>query len=1194
MRLTTLEIRGFKSFAEKTKIDFEGGVTAIVGPNGCGKSNIVDAIRWVLGEQSTRSLRSEKMENLIFNGTQKRKASNLAEVSLSFDNTEKILASDYSHITITRKLYRSGESEYRLNEVPCRLKDITDLFLDTGIGPDSYSIIELKMVEELISNKEGSRRTLFEEAAGISKYRVRKKQTHSKLKDTEEDLSRVEDVLFEIHKNMKSLEQQARKTERYYKLKETYKELMVELSIHKMLGKTEAGMLLEKSEIEIQDDLLQNNSDTELLQASLEKMKLDLLTEEKRLTVQRTAAHNFSNEIIRRENEWKLKNEKIKNWSEKRDKLLLEQEDDLVQKEILHRCILLLEETLHPSYIILNNFKADLPILYQKMEEFDVAQKKEKETLGSELVFLRKEKEIAYDLEKELDKIAILKNSTEQEIERTEIDFEKNRRELSLAELSLEKIQSKFRTDDEMLEGKKLQEVALHKNIELKEHDLHKNREELANKGRSLDAEQNEYNLTKSLVDNLEGFPESIRFLKKKADWLKNAPLLSDIIFCPEPYRIAVENYLEAYMNYFVVETRLDAEKAVDLLRNSSAGRANFFILEEVVSPPPFILVNSSSDNSPLSVLEILEVESKYKNLIHHLIGDAFFIEGFKNIEYTIHAVSSYSKNKIILEKAGFYYSSLAKYSGGSIGLFEGKRIGRSKNLIFLQKSIEEGKKEIILLKEHQKKILEEIQICKNDLTNLKLREALTELTRTEAERNNLQIQIQNIHTKSSLLDIRKKDLEIKRKGFIDQEKLKMPEIQKKKELILLLERNTQKRSIDVETLTEKFTIESKAWNALNLAFHDEQSKLVALEKDVALHKKQLENLLQKALQRKSALEEIDKELALEKAKDHLLTDDFKSLYDEKEKITQALFEMEEIFDALKTDIQIKEKEIQELRKKKEKIVLLLQEVKEKRLEYSYELKAIRERVCLEFSIPEDDWENRISSQDSITPLELENFSTKEDQASKIKNQLDNYGAINPLAMEAFEEIRGRYEFIMSQKEDLLNAKASLLETIREIDQTAEKKFLDAFNKVRENFMKVFRTLFNEEDSCDLLLINPSHPLDSEIEILARPKGKRPLTINQLSGGEKTLTATAILFSLYLLKPAPFCIFDEVDAPLDDTNIEKFNAIIRKFSSTSQFIVVSHNKKTISSTDIIYGITMPEMGVSKVVAVDIRDSEDAA
>ncbi|MEO8886130.1 MAG: AAA family ATPase, partial [Mucilaginibacter sp.] len=312
MQLTQLEIKGFKSFGDKITINFNEGVTAIVGPNGCGKSNVVDAIRWVLGEQSTRMLRSEKMDNVIFNGSKSRKPANLAEVSLTFDNTKNILPTDYSQVTLTRKLYRTGESEYRLNDVQCRLKDITDLFLDTGIGSDSYAIIELRMIEEIISNKEGSRRNLFEEASGISKYKLRKKQTFNKLKDTEADLERVEDLLFEIEKNLKMLENQAKKAERYYRLKEQYKTLSVMLASFRIVSFSDSLNKIEQQEQKQREEKSGIVTHIDTLEAALQQQKLDSLTREKNLAAQQKATNEFVSKIRAYESDKKIKNEQLK------------------------------------------------------------------------------------------------------------------------------------------------------------------------------------------------------------------------------------------------------------------------------------------------------------------------------------------------------------------------------------------------------------------------------------------------------------------------------------------------------------------------------------------------------------------------------------------------------------------------------------------------------------------------------------------------------------------------------------------------------------------------------------------------------------------------------------------------------------------------------------------------------------------
>src|ERR1700744_1614320 len=331
MQLTKLEIKGFKSFGDKININFNEGVTAIVGPNGCGKSNVVDSIRWVLGEQSTKALRSEKMDNIIFNGTKSRKAANLAEVSLTFDNTKNILPTDFSQVTLTRRLFRTGESEYRLNDVQCRLKDITDLFLDTGIGADSYSIIELKMIDEIIANKEGSRRNLFEEASGISKYKLRKKQTFNKLKDTEADLERVEDLLFEIEKNLKTLENQAKKTERYYQLKEQYKSLSVALASFRIASFSESLARIEEQEQKHKEDKSGIVTQIDTLEAGLQQQKLDSLTKEKNLSVQQKTTNEFVSKIRAYESEKKIKNEQLKFQQDKEARLTEELDRDKTQ-----------------------------------------------------------------------------------------------------------------------------------------------------------------------------------------------------------------------------------------------------------------------------------------------------------------------------------------------------------------------------------------------------------------------------------------------------------------------------------------------------------------------------------------------------------------------------------------------------------------------------------------------------------------------------------------------------------------------------------------------------------------------------------------------------------------------------------------------------------------------------------------------
>src|ERR1700744_5912382 len=533
MQLSKLEIKGFKSFGDKVTLNFNEGVTAIVGPNGCGKSNVVDAIRWVLGEQSTRMLRSEKMENIIFNGSKSRKAANLAEVSLTFDNTKNILPTEFSQVTITRKLYRAGDSEYWLNEVQCRLKDITDLFLDTGIGADSYSIIELKMIDEIISNKEGSRRNLFEEASGISKYKLRKKQTFNKLKDTEADLERVEDLLAEIEKNLKTLENQAKKTERYYRLKEQYKTLSIMLASFKIISFSESLNKIDDQEQKHRGEKLGVVAQIDTLEAALQQQKVDSLTKEKNLSTQQKATNEYVSKIRAYESEKKIKNEQLKFQQDKESRLNEELERDRNQlNHVLYNIKRLAEEkaqedeNLQTVQTLVNDLKL-------AVDELRVQQGSARAELNELTSINNRLQNQIYKTEKDLEILQIQEQALEQESQRNIEDATNKEAELSHFNQVVGELQDRADVMEKDLQSLVEFENDLQEQIKDNTAELDKTKETIVQESRTLDAKQNEYNLTKSMVDNLEGFPESIRFLKKTAGWAKNAPLFSDVHFLP-------------------------------------------------------------------------------------------------------------------------------------------------------------------------------------------------------------------------------------------------------------------------------------------------------------------------------------------------------------------------------------------------------------------------------------------------------------------------------------------------------------------------------------------------------------------------------------------------------------------------------------------------------------------------------------
>ena len=839
MRLNKIEIKGFKSFGDKTIINFNSGVTGIVGPNGCGKSNIVDAIRWVLGEQKTSLLRSDKMENIIFNGSKSRKKLQLAEVSISFDNTKNLIPTEYSTVTVTRKYFRSGDSEYLLNDVKCRLKDITNLFLDTGISSNNYAIIELSMVDNILNDKDNSRLHLFEEAAGISKFRKRKKETFNKIKQTELDLDRVEDLVYEIEKNLRSLKRQAKQTEKYHKYKDEYKIISINVALE--VSKTTMSSLKEQKQklTKVENENTKVVTDLAKKNSKLESAKSSLIPYEKKLLKLQKKLNQVLDKIRNFEESKRMKSQKAK--------MLIEKIEDLRDR-----------------------IKYDTES--NKRSEFSISSI-QKEISANE-----------NELKKVIDKLKITKK-----------DYTKYEEELKDKNVKITDI----------------------KEVEDQFRQLNHNLESISNKRNQVER--------LLLLDNID----------KKSVVEKIKSIDKEILELKKGFKI-IENLFKTENKEIIRINKLFSEKSKDLSTDE-------------------IKYNSLKNN-----IESLKKEMEYKN-------------------------ATYKSNK--------------------------RRIAEN-------------------------------------IDNLK---------------------------------------------------------------------KSEKEVVKIDTDTDS--------------------------NDNSLIK----------------------------------------LYDEKSKSEKDLQKFEDEYYKLKSTINLDDSSIKELQNKKDINLNLIDELKSNIYDNEIELNSVEQRLSIEFDL---DINTCKADKDFFKDISVDSMINRREE---LKEKIEKIGQINPLAMEAYKEIKERHEFITKEREDLLQAKDSLLKTIEEIDIVAKKSFLKSFEKIKSNFKTVFRSLFTDDDDCDLLINDEENPLESSIEIMAKPKGKKPLTINQLSGGEKTLTATSLLFAIYLLKPAPFCVFDEVDAPLDDANIDKFNKIVNKFSNTSQFIIVTHNKRTMNNADIIYGITMPEQGVSKVVPVDLRN-----
>lgn len=1177
MLLSKLEIKGFKSFGDKMVIHFDKGITGVVGPNGCGKSNVVDAIRWVLGEQKSRMLRSDKMENVIFNGTKNRKPVNMAEVSLTFENTKNLLPTEYTHVTITRRYYRTGESEYQINGISCRLKDIANLFMDTGINSNSYAIIELKMIDELLNDKNNSRRELFEEAAGISKFKNRKRETLRKLEDTDADLARVDDLLFEIDKNLKALEKQAKQAAKYFEIKEDYRKASINLA-KKSIEQYAQDLIEANSKVQSESDRkLHIQTQIADQEALLAQGKTDLIHKEKLLASRQRTLNEHVNKIRTFESEKKIKNERMR-FLEDRSQTLREQIDaDRKSNDRAGFSIRSLQQEKESAEKILAEKEFIVTELREQYDTQKLRATEKQHHQKKQVLQFESLKERLYQLSKDVEIKQIQLSTLKQELERTSsndssqeaslVEFEDKMVELKaeLDEATAAFAQLKARQEDQ---DQKIEET--NRVIELI-------REELTTSSRKLDSKTNEFNLTKSLVENLEGFPEAIKFLKKNDSWGKDIPLLSDLLTTDEKYRVTIENYLETYMNYYVVDTEVQAIAAIQLLSDAARGKANFFVLEHFERFKPS---QSKLFPNAIAATEIIEFDVKYSRLINFILDNVYLVQGdYKDFPA--------DHDCVFLSETGKYTKRKFSLSGGSVGLFEGKRIGRAKNLEKLDREIKDlGKKvsstrsnldqklsDLLRLKEvSYKKNLEESQVRISELNSAYVsirtkKEQLAELLSS------------NVHKREDILE---------RIGHLEESLTdSQPRLQEEKARFEGLAEQVAQGNEEVDAENKTLAEKSQSFNQENIIYIQQVNRVNSLEQEIEFKQNAFDSSRERIEKSQSELAQLDGEIKSLLDNNEIKDDELIELYSEKESIEAGVTEAERDYYGARGLIDETDTRIRSLQKSKEGFDLLLQELQNRINEVKLRMSGMRERLSVEFELDLD----RLMADNPALDPEFEEFDEQElrELVRRQKERLEKIGPINPMAMEAYDEIKQRFDFITGQKNDLVQAKEGLLNTISEIDQVARETFLTAFGQIKENFVKVFRSLFTEQDDCDLTLVDPDNPLESPIEIMAKPKGKRPLTINQLSGGEKTLTATSLLFAIYLLKPAPFCIFDEVDAPLDDANIDKFNQIIQKFSSESQFIIVTHNKRTMASTDIIYGITMIEAGVSRVVPVDLRE-----
>ncbi len=1174
MYLSKLEIIGFKSFAQKVTLAFDSGISAIVGPNGCGKTNIVDAIRWVLGEQRYSALRSEKMEDVIFNGTKNRKPLGMAEASLVIENNKGILPSDYTQVTIGRRVFRSGESEYLLNKVPCRLKDILDLFMDTGMGADAYSVIELKMIETILSDKTDERRRLFEEAAGVTKYKHRRKAAYRKLEAVQADLVRVNDIVAEVQKAVNSLERQAKRAEQYNDLKMKLRAFEIDLmereyaqliSRIKPLEEKLAEMASSREKIDV--DLSQEESRFEELRASMNDV-------EKRLAEAQRDVSLHMEKVNRIEQKNLVAAERTKALQNNITRYEKEKEELWTEKARLEELVVALGQQAgdiksQQEHIDaeLEKCRAELADANQRLE----AKKSELKSLNDrtiELVHAIAEKQTEQDKQK--GRVENLNGRASHAKEETQVYEEE------LVRLAKEIEQLTF-------EDKQMRRAF--SEAEVKYYDAEKSKKELQEKLEALQREEMELlgevqrrtarsDFLKGLIESREGISESVRFLSTTDRWKKSSQRLTvaDAVHAEDRYASAIESALGEYANLLIVNSFEEAEQGIALLKEEQKGKATFVCLDRLPRVQSRYLLPDEPGIHGWAI-DHAKFDSAYEPLFRFLLDRVLIVEDAiigKNISSRFSGIRC-----VTLE--GESSTSVGVTRGGSKRQDEGGVIGKQNQIDLLQREARTFSAKLDALK-----LLREEVNTQHEAIQLK---SFTDSVKNiEKEMNGIEMRIAQLEFERK----RANDIIAKNKEEIDTlqkegEELQTiianaaPELERLREEKALVERNVGGAVQERESLEADFNERSKTVNELEIRSVQLKGSLQNAENELQRSKEMIMNIVVTVEKRDADIQSSQQDMTLTN-----------SSVDENAALLATLMQELSVLDTRKLNV---EQENMHIREEMHRIQL---KIKDERRSHDDTLNVVHD---LELKIADLKAKVEHLKEKAFTEFEMElelktypdeefvDFAALREEIQHFRDKIKSLGNINFAAFEEYTQEKQRFEFLTTQRNDLIEAEKTLLATIEEINTTAQHMFMETFEKIRRNFIETFKSLFDPGDECDLKLEEGVDPLEGAIDIIAKPRGKRPTSIHLLSGGEKTLTATALLFAIYLVKPSPFCILDEVDAPLDDANIDRFARIIRKFSDNTQFIVVTHNKRTMEAANALYGVTMEEEGVSKLVTV---------
>ena len=1189
MKLKSIEIIGFKSFANRVKLNFPKGITAIVGPNGCGKSNVIEAIRWVLGEQNARTLRSERMEEVIFNGTRRRKPLGMAEVCLDFSDPGHRLGLETDEVVISRKIFRSAESIYSISRTPCRLRDIQDLFMDTGMGSHAYSMIEQSMVEAVLSDKAEERRFLFEEAAGIMKYKQRRKMALRRLEATEGDLLRINDIVAEVERTARSLGRQVRKARRHQVLTDKLRRVAVTLALQELDHLSAEQKPLELSLAEVKERLAAAMAVEDSEGARYEGLRTRIIEREaeaeelaRDFTQLGTDIHEAENELgeLREKRsagrEWVAVNQdRLQGYSENIERRAGELEKNNQQVDQLRGAVAGAEG----EYTAARQASQEQSLLVDQARKGLAALETERdESLRRSATFTSK----AEALEEAADR----QNGRADELARQAEDLQ---RQLSEVSTPLEELNDRINSLED--ERSELIEAAEKKAAVLNEHRLHSEslNENFRQEKLSLDSLTGEYSVLERLQKEMEGYTEGVRSLFT-GQRTKGLEAVVAEVFNTEPrYERAVEAALGIRLQGIIASDTSSMLGAIEKLRATGAGTATFISRD---------LVNGyNTGGEPLEgpVLaycdEVVNCNSEYEFLRKLLFSGIAIVENLRialdfqrGIQRPLHLVTL--DGETLCQYAVSGGTSESRQAEGTL-LKRRRRMEKiTAEAAKISGQVEKIEAELGDLNANVRQLEQKHSGIQDALRKLedKIDSVGAERTRISFERESLVLRKTTAEEEATAATARAVDLVAQREevaGAAESAQESLKELESK----IASARADLERQ---ETVGQKA---SEIIQEVSLKLTAHRTRLDELEKNSA----QLEREHTGTVQEKQRLVE-----QIEQRKNDLLQFDRRE-----ESVRSALdqaFEKRANLEIQRRkheqDLAALKEQARELEDKLKQIRTEREQATETRHQCELELEKItsrKERIVQQVA---DNHGINMSALPEDFPMfpNPEDEKEKDDQATvelveELRERIRKLGPVNLLALEDYEKEKERLEFLLSQREDLAAAGESLLQLVDEINKTACERFLDTFSKVQDNFQEIFGALF-DGGQAHVSLADEGDPLESAIEVIARPRGKRLLSLGLLSGGEKALTALALLFAIYSVKPSPFCILDEVDAPLDDANIDRFISIIRRFAEHTQFVIVTHNKRTMEVADCLYGVTMQEAGVSKVVSVRLNQVEN--